>query len=117
MQRKWIVAGERVGLTAIVREEFIARWDAYNDPELAMLLTYPTSQRSAVGLTRPPVTREQREAAWETISESPAIAAFDVRMVDEEFREVIFAGGRGILGVWVLEEQQVIAVEHVTWLG
>jgi hypothetical protein len=38
-------------------------------------------------------------------------------MVDEEFREVVFAGGRGILGVWVLEEQQVIAVEHVTWVG
>ena len=46
-----------------------------------------------------------------------ATAAFDVRIVDEEFREVIFGGGRGILGVWVLEGQQVIAVEHVTWVG
>jgi hypothetical protein len=34
-----------------------------------------------------------------------------------QFWEAIFAGGRGILGFWVLEEQQVIAVEHVTWLG
>jgi len=46
-----------------------------------------------------------------------ATAAFDVRKVDLEFWEAIFAGGRGILGFWVLEEQQVIAVEHVTWLG
>ena len=46
-----------------------------------------------------------------------ATAAFDVGIVDEEFREVIFAGGRGILGVWVLEDQQVVAVEHVTWVG
>jgi hypothetical protein len=46
-----------------------------------------------------------------------ATAAFDVRMVDDEFREAIFAGGRGILGFWVLEERQLVAVEHVTWLG
>jgi hypothetical protein len=31
--------------------------------------------------------------------------------VDLEFWEAIFAGGRGILGFWVLEEQQVIAVD------
>jgi hypothetical protein len=46
-----------------------------------------------------------------------ATAAFDVREVDDEFWEAIFGGGRGILGFWVLEERQVIAVEHVTWLG
>jgi hypothetical protein len=45
-----------------------------------------------------------------------ATAAFDIRKVDDEFWEVIFAGGRGILGFWVLEQQQVIAVENVTWI-
>jgi hypothetical protein len=38
-------------------------------------------------------------------------------MVDDEFREATFAGGRGILGFWVLEERQLVAVEHVAWLG
>ena len=84
MQRRWIVMGEQVGLTAIVREEFVARWDSYNDPELAMLLTYPTSQRKTTPLARPPITREQREAAWEMISDSPEIAAFEIRTVDDQ---------------------------------
>ena len=28
-------------------------------------------------------------------------------MVDDEFREAIFAGGWGIVGFWLLEEQQI----------
>jgi hypothetical protein len=46
-----------------------------------------------------------------------ATAAFDMRIVDDEFREAIFAGGHGMLGVWVLKERQIVAVTHVTWLG
>jgi hypothetical protein len=46
-----------------------------------------------------------------------ATAAFDMRVVDEESREVIFAGGEGMLGIWVLKEQQIVAVTYVTWIG
>jgi len=46
-----------------------------------------------------------------------ATTAFDMRIVDDEFREVIYAGGQGMLGIWVLKEQQIIAVTHVTWIG
>jgi hypothetical protein len=51
------------------------------------------------------------------VDPNAATTAFDVRLVDDRFREVIFAGGRGILGFLVLEERQLIAVEHVTWFG
>jgi hypothetical protein len=51
------------------------------------------------------------------VDPNTATAAFDVRIVDHEFREVIFAGGHGVLGIWVLKEQQIIAVTHVTWIG
>ena len=50
------------------------------------------------------------------VDPNAATAAFDVRIVDDEFREAIFAGGRGMLGIWVLEKQQIVAVSHVTWL-
>jgi hypothetical protein len=46
-----------------------------------------------------------------------ATAAFDMRIVDDEFREAVFAGGRGMLGIWVLKKRQIVAVTHVTWLG
>ena len=38
-------------------------------------------------------------------------------MPDEEFREVIYAAGHGMLGIWVLKERQIVAVTHLTWLG
>jgi hypothetical protein len=44
-------------------------------------------------------------------------AAFDMRIIDHECREVIYAAGRGMLGIWVLKEQQIVAVTHVTWIG
>jgi hypothetical protein len=40
-----------------------------------------------------------------------------MRVIDDEFREVIYAAGHGMLGIWVLKEQQIVAVTHVTWLG
>jgi hypothetical protein len=46
-----------------------------------------------------------------------ATTAFDLRIVDDEFREVISAAGHGMLWIWVLKERQVVAVTHVTWLG
>ena len=46
-----------------------------------------------------------------------ATAAFDVRILDDEQREAIFAGGYGMLGLWGLEERQIVAVTYVTWIG
>ena len=46
-----------------------------------------------------------------------ATAAFDVRMVDDEYLEAIFGGGYGMLGIWVLREQRIVAVTHATWIG
>jgi hypothetical protein len=50
------------------------------------------------------------------IDPNTATTAFDVRKSDDELRWVIFAGGRGMLGFWVLEERQVVALYNVTWL-
>jgi hypothetical protein len=46
-----------------------------------------------------------------------ATTAFDMRIVDDQFREAIYAAGQGMLGIWVLKEQQIVAVTHVTWIG
>jgi RimJ/RimL family protein N-acetyltransferase len=83
MDRTWIVQGQRVGLTAMEREEFVARWDRYNDPELTMLMGYATSPISTAAPTHPPVTREQREALWEQIV-SRHIRGFDIRAVEDQ---------------------------------
>jgi RimJ/RimL family protein N-acetyltransferase len=83
MDRTWIVLGERVGLTAMMREEFIARWDLYNDPALGMLMSYPVASASPAAPTKPPVTRENREAVWELIV-SRGILAFDIRTADDQ---------------------------------
>jgi hypothetical protein len=36
------------------------------------------------------------------VDPSAATAAFEVRVVDDDHREAIFAGGRGIVGYWLL---------------
>jgi hypothetical protein len=38
-------------------------------------------------------------------------------VIDDELREAIFAGGRGVLGFWLLPDQEVVAIVQVTWLG
>lgn len=81
MQRTWIVLGERVGLTAFEREEFVARWDAYNDPEIGMLMSFPLLAQYPAPM-RPPVTREDRERVWEVVA-SRAVLGFDVRAAED----------------------------------
>ena len=83
MDRTWIVLGERVGLTALMREEFIARWDTYNDPSLGMLLTHPTTPASPTAPTKAPVTREDREAVWEYVC-SPSVRGFEIRAAEDQ---------------------------------
>jgi hypothetical protein len=51
------------------------------------------------------------------VDPSAATAAFEVRVVDDDYREAIFAGGRGIVGYWLLEEQRTVAVVNVTLAG
>jgi hypothetical protein len=46
-----------------------------------------------------------------------ATAAFDIRISSNGLREALFAGGRGFLDFRVSEEQQVVFVYDVTWLG
>ena len=51
------------------------------------------------------------------VDPSAATAAFAIRVVDDDYREAIFAGRRGIVGYWLLGEQRTVAVVNVTWLG
>jgi len=51
------------------------------------------------------------------VDPSAATAAFEVRVVDDDYREAIFAGGRGIVGYWLLEDLRTVAVVNVTWPG
>lgn len=83
MERTWVVLGERVGLTAMMREEFIARWDAYNDPSLGMLLTHPTTPAAPNAPVKAPVTREDREAVWDYLC-SPGVRAFEIRAAEDQ---------------------------------
>lgn len=83
MDRTWIVLGERVGLTALTREEFVARWDAYNDPSLGMLLTHPTSRGGSGALVKAPVTRQDREEVWEFVTSGSA-RGFEIRAADDQ---------------------------------
>ena len=83
MQRTWIVAGELVGLTALVREEFIARWDLYNDPRIGMLMTHPSAVPNVAAPAKPPVLREHREAMWEQVVDR-SILGFEIRAVEDQ---------------------------------
>jgi RimJ/RimL family protein N-acetyltransferase len=83
MDRTWIVVGERVGLTALVRETFIDRWDLYNDPEIGMLLSFPTTPTSGWGPAKPPITRDNREALWDLIVRRELLG-FEIRTVEDQ---------------------------------
>jgi RimJ/RimL family protein N-acetyltransferase len=77
----WIVKGERIGLTAPRKEEFLARWDLHNDPVLGMLVGLPSLPGASHAGTLPPYTREQHETLWDAIA-ARAVIAFDLREVD-----------------------------------
>jgi RimJ/RimL family protein N-acetyltransferase len=74
----WIVRGERVGLVAPRKEEFLDRWDLSNDPILGMLVGLPALPGAPHGGTLPPYSREQHEKLWESIAARNVIA-FDIR--------------------------------------
>jgi RimJ/RimL family protein N-acetyltransferase len=64
-------------LTPPEREEFVSRWDLYNDPRLGMLVAYQSS--ASPFIMKPPVAREHREAVWDAIV-ARQVVAFDVRV-------------------------------------
>jgi RimJ/RimL family protein N-acetyltransferase len=85
--RAVIVAGERVVLTAPEREEFVGRWELFNDPVVAMLLGSPVLTHGAAARTMPPIAREHREALYEE-HVARRVLCFDVRLADGDGRFV-----------------------------
>ena len=76
----WLVRGEMVGLAAPDRDEFVDRWDQYNDPRIGMLAAFQTA--GAAAIYKPPLTREHRESVWQAVLEERLIA-FDIRAVED----------------------------------
>jgi RimJ/RimL family protein N-acetyltransferase len=68
-----------VGLSRPTRDEFVERWDLYNDPQLGMLAMFQTA--GATTIAKPPLAREHREAFWEAIGDS--LAVVDIRTADD----------------------------------
>ena len=77
---EWLAKGEFVGLSAPEREDFIDRWDRYNDPRIAMVVAFQTT--GSAPILKPPVTREQRIGVWRGV-EAGLLIAFDVRTVED----------------------------------
>ena len=78
----WIVRGERVGLTAPRKDDFLDRWDRNNDPIASMLMGLPSLPGAAYAATLPPSSREQQEKLWEAVAARELIA-FDIREVSD----------------------------------
>jgi RimJ/RimL family protein N-acetyltransferase len=83
----WIVKGAAIGLTAPRREEFVARWDLFNDPLLSMILAMPTTTALPGAATLPPYHREQQENMFNMAS-ARGLIAFDLCSVEDGTRPV-----------------------------
>ncbi|MFL5779840.1 MAG: GNAT family N-acetyltransferase [Thermoleophilaceae bacterium] len=71
--------GELVGLVTPKRQDFVDRWDRYDDPRIAMAAAFQTG--GAAAIFKPPMTREHREWLWEAAGEG-LIVPFDIHAVD-----------------------------------
>ncbi|MEA2369353.1 MAG: hypothetical protein QOH38_2071 [Thermoleophilaceae bacterium] len=78
-QLEWLVQGDGVGLVAPERADFIARWNRYDDPRIAMVAAFQTTGST---ILKPPTAREHREAIWQAVVEG-ALVPFDIRTVDD----------------------------------
>ena len=78
----WILKGERVGLSAPERGEFVERWRLFNDPVLAWLFGYQTTVNSPMAPSMPPFLREQREGHYERMLQRDPIT-FDIRLLSD----------------------------------
>ena len=79
---EWLVRGELVGLVTPNRQDFVDRWDRYNDPRIAMAAAFQTG--GAALIFKPPMSREHREWLWEAAGEG-LLVPFDIHAI---------AGGR-----------------------
>src|SRR5438477_21806 len=77
---EWLVKGVLVGLSAPEREEFVERWDLYDDPRIGMLAAFQTA--GATAIFKPPLTRENREGVWQAVLDG-LLLAFDIRDVED----------------------------------
>jgi RimJ/RimL family protein N-acetyltransferase len=75
---KWLVRGELVGLVRPNREDFVDRWDRYDDPRIAMAAAFQTG--GAAATFKPPMTREHREWLWEAAGDG-LLVPFDIHAV------------------------------------
>lgn len=73
----WVVKGERIGLAAPEREEFIARWRYFNDPVFATVLMLP-----GLGMPMPPLGPEHRAHLFETLQKNGS-PLFDLRLTGD----------------------------------
>ena len=77
---EWLVRGEHVGLTAPERDEFVDRWDLYDDPRIAAAAGFQTS--GAAVIFKPPATREHRAWIWDA-AQAGLVVPLDIRTVPD----------------------------------
>jgi RimJ/RimL family protein N-acetyltransferase len=82
-ERQWVLVGDQIGLTAPVKEEYLERWDRYNDPFFGAYLGYGVTSTLPQGPTLPPFIREQREGMWERLTERIQLV-FDLRLLEDQ---------------------------------
>jgi RimJ/RimL family protein N-acetyltransferase len=75
---EWLARGELVGLVAPNREDFVARWDRYDDPRIGMAAAFQSG--GAAAIFKPPMTREHREWIWDAAGEG-LLVPFDIHAV------------------------------------
>jgi diamine N-acetyltransferase len=82
---RFIVRGERVGLSAPCEEEFVARWPLFNDAQMMMVAMRPVASPGTPGfVSMPPVNRRQRERMWESFVTIRAMLPFDIWDIQQD---------------------------------
>ena len=76
----WLVRGDRIGLAAPNREDFVERWDRYDDPRIGMAAAFQSG--GAAAIFKPPMTREHREWIWDAAGEG-LLMPFDIHTVTD----------------------------------
>ena len=79
---KFVLSGSTVGLCTPERDDFVARWDHFNDPELCWLVGFQTTVNVPQAPSIPPFMREQREAYYERML-SRSLIIFDIWLTGE----------------------------------
>jgi RimJ/RimL family protein N-acetyltransferase len=75
---EWLLRGELVGLATPRREDFVGRWDRYDDARIGMAAAFQSG--GAAAIFKPPMTREHREWIWQAAGEG-LLVPFDIHEV------------------------------------